>query len=442
VIRALPRRGKLGQIAWSPNGKRMSMISGIDEHDPAEGRLLVATIDGQDPLVDVLPDYAAHVHSASWIDDSRLAWLADEGLQSRLGSVGIDGQRRELMETGSVVFTEFSQSDQGQVIALVGHAFDHAPELFLAKSLREPPQRTTKVNPWMDEIRWAKQTPLRWKARDGLELEGVLIYPLEYVEGRKYPTIMYVHGGPEAHESNGWLTSYSRPGQVAAGRGFAAFYPNYRGSTGRGVDFSMMGQGDAAGKEFDDLVDGIDHLIELGIADPKAIGVTGGSYGGYASAWCATYYSDRFAASVMFVGISDNISKVGTTDIPEEMYLVHHRKRLWDDWQYFAESSPIWHVQKNRTPTLILHGKDDPRVHPSQSLELHRHLKTLGQSPVRLVLYEGEGHGNRKAASRLDYNLRMLGWMEHFLQKQSKELPPFEIDYRQALGMPSEEADK
>ena len=89
------------------------------------------------------------------------------------------------------------------------------------------------------------------------------------------------------------------------------FYPNYRGSTGRGVEFSKMGQADAAGKEFDDLIDGIDHLIELGIADRDAIGVTGGSYGGYASAWCSTFYSDRFAASVMFVGISDNISKVG-----------------------------------------------------------------------------------------------------------------------------------
>ena len=146
------------------------------------------------------------------------------------------------------------------------------------------------------------------------------------------------------------------------------------------------------------------------------------------------------AASVMFVGISDNVSKVGTTDIPEEMFLVHHRKRLWDDWDYFLERSPIRHVQKNRTPTLILHGKEDPRVHPSQSLELHRHLKTLGQAPVRLVLYEGEGHGNRKAASRLDYNLRMLRWMEHFLQERSPELPEWEIDYREALGLAKQEA--
>ena len=186
-------------------------------------------------------------------------------------------------------------------------------------------------------------------------------------------------------------------------------------------------------------MDGIDHLIELGIADRDAIGVTGGSYGGYASAWCSTYYSERFAASVMFVGISDNLSKVGTTDIPEEMFLVHHLKRLWEDWDYFLERSPIRYVERNRTPTLILHGKNDPRVHPSQSLELHRHLKTLGQAPVRLVLYEGEGHGNRKAAARFDYNLRMLRWMQHFLQNKGESAPQIELDYRTELGLPKEE---
>jgi dipeptidyl aminopeptidase/acylaminoacyl peptidase len=233
--------------------------------------------------------------------------------------------------------------------------------------------------------------------------------------------------------SNGWVTTYSRPGQVAAARGFAVFYPNYRGSTGRGVDFSKLGQADAAGREFDDLVDGVDALIDRGLVAKDKVGITGGSYGGYASAWGATYYSHRFAASVMFVGISDDVSKIGTTDIPEEMFLVHHRKRLWDDWDYFLQRSPIRHVEKNRTPTLILHGKNDPRVHPSQSLELHRHLKTLNQAPVRLVLYPGEGHGNRRAASRLDYNLRMLRWMEHYLQGPAGEPPAWKIDYAKQI---------
>lgn len=436
LIRSIDNPGKLGDVVWSPDGKRLALVSGIDIHDPREGRLMVATIDGAAGLTDLMPKMKAHVSSIAWQDESTILWLAAEGIASRLGTVDLEGKTSDFGQFGvDTVITSFSRSDNGS-IAMTGHAANHPPEVFLATGPDGPPRRVTELNPWLSKIRFAKQRPIRWKARDGLDIEGVLVYPLHYVEGRRYPTIMYVHGGPESHESNGWLTSYSRPGQVAAARGFAVFYPNYRGSTGRGVEYSKMGQGDAAGKEFDDLLDGVDHLIELGIADRDSIGVTGGSYGGYASAWCATYYSDRFAASVMFVGISDNVSKVGTTDIPEEMFLVHHLKRLWDDWEYFLERSPIRYVEQNRTPTLILHGKNDPRVHPSQSLELHRHLKTLGQAPVRLVLYEGEGHGNRKAAARFDYNLRMLRWMEHFLQNDSAAAPAFEIDYHTELDLP------
>jgi dipeptidyl aminopeptidase/acylaminoacyl peptidase len=166
----------------------------------------------------------------------------------------------------------------------------------------------------------------------------------------------------------------------------------------------------------------------------ERVGVTGGSYGGYATAWCSTRFSERFAAGVMMVGISDKISKVGTTDIPEEEFLVHARKRPWDDWQGLLERSPIFHAGASSTPLLILHGKDDPRVNPGQSRELYRHLKLRGGAPVRLVLYPGEGHGNRKAAARLDYALRSLEWFEHYLKSPEPDArrrvpPPFELDY-------------
>ena len=193
--------------------------------------------------------------------------------------------------------------------------------------------------------------------------------------------------------------------------------------------FSKTSQAAATGPEFDDLVDGVDHLIATGLVDGERVGITGGSYGGYASAWGATYYSERFAAAIPFVGISNAISKMGTTDIPREMYDVHHRKWLWDDWEYFAQASPIRYVTRNRTPTLILHGKEDPRVHPSQSLELYRQLDLVGQAPVRLVLYPGEGHGNARSAARLDYALRTLRWMEHYLQGPGGAPPVAEIDY-------------
>ena len=302
--------------------------------------------------------------------------------------------------------------------------------------------RRTTSNEWLAALRFATQEVIRFEARDGLELEGILIYPLDYQQGQRYPLVLVVHGGPEAHDHNGWLTSYSAPGQVAAARGFAVFYPNYRGSTGRGVEFSKTSQAAAAGPEFDDLVDGVDHLIEMGLVDREKVGITGGSYGGYASAWGTTYYSDRFAAAIPFVGISDAISKMGTTDIPYEMYDVHHRKWLWEDWDYFAKASPIYYVTRNRTPTLILHGKEDPRVHPSQSLELYRQLKLVGQAPVRLVFYPGEGHGNARSAARLDYALRTLRWMEHYLKGVGGDPPDPNLDYAGFLPWADEAGDE
>jgi dipeptidyl aminopeptidase/acylaminoacyl peptidase len=289
----------------------------------------------------------------------------------------------------------------------------------------------TRSNPRLDQVRLAPQEVVRFRARDGLELEGILIRPRDERPGRRYPLILAVHGGPEAHHRNGWLTTYGGPGQVAAARGFAVFYTNYRGSTGRGVAFSKLSQGDPAGKEFDDLVDAVDHLVASGLADRDRVGVTGGSYGGYATAWASTYYSDRFAAGVMFVGISDKIAKAGTTDIPDEEYLVHIRSRPWEEWQRMLERSPAYYVERGRTPLLIAHGDSDPRVHPSQSMILYRFLKVLGNVPVRLVFYPGEGHGNARAASRLDYNLRMMQWFEHYLQGPGGAPPPPEIEHEE-----------
>src|SRR6056297_961467 len=190
----------------------------------------------------------------------------------------------------------------------------------------------TRINPWLDNIDLARQTVFEYQAADGLALQGLLVWPLDYQDGRRYPLILAVHGGPEAHYSNGWLTSYNLPAQHAAAEGYFMFYPNYRGSTGRGVEFTLLSQGRPAKEEFSDLIDGMDALIEAGLVDGDRVGITGGSYGGYATAWGATYYTERFAAAVMNVGLSDKISMLGTSDIPRELYLVHYRTWPWEDW--------------------------------------------------------------------------------------------------------------
>ena len=147
--------------------------------------------------------------------------------------------------------------------------------------------------------------------------------------------------------------------------------------------------------------------------------------------WIAGQWRKDAAAvlPLYLVGISDKVSKAGTTDIADEEYLVHARHRPWDNWQLFLERSPIYHAGKARTPTLILGGMDDPRVHPGQSMEMYRHLKVRSKVPVRLVRYPGEQHGNRRAASRLDYSLRLMQWMDHYLKGPGGAPPPYDIDY-------------
>jgi dipeptidyl aminopeptidase/acylaminoacyl peptidase len=424
--------GKLGHFQWSPGGAFLGVIAAEDDHDPREGRLVVVPRAGG-PVREVVPGYLGHIWSFAWRDDRTLVYVGEEGVWNTLGSVTVDGTARAtLLPAGRHVFGSLSLSRDGRFGAVIGESAEHPEEVYRIELASHEAKlgRLTQHNPWLSGLRLTKQEVVRYVARDGLELEGILIRPLED-ESRQvgHPMIVAVHGGPEAHEANGWTTTYSRPGQVAAARGFAVFYPNYRGSTGRGVTFSKLGQGDYAGKEFDDLVDGVRHLVELGVADERRVGVTGGSYGGYATAWCATRLTEHFAAGVMFVGVSDLVSKYGTTDIPNEMTLVHARKRPWEDWEFFIERSPIRHAGAGRTPLLILHGRDDPRVHPSQSLEMYRYLRTGSSTPVRLVLYPGEGHGNAKAASRLDYQLRMLQWFEHYLMGPGGEPPPHRLDY-------------
>ena len=430
--------GKLGRVMWSPDGKTVAMSSAEDINDPAEGRLLIASADTGE-INDLLPDYKGHVAAIDWQDNDTVMFIGDEGLASTFGKVDINGSgRKTIINAGDVVLSSFSLSADGMHAAYTGSSAVHPPELFAMKHGETEPRRLTTSNPWLADKRFAKQEAISYEARDGLEIQGILIHPLDEKPDQKYPLIVYVHGGPEAHEQNAWLTSYGKPGHVAAARGFAVFHPNYRGSTGRGVEYSKAGQGDEAGREFNDILDGVKHLINTGLVDKEKVGITGGSYGGYASAWGATAHTDYYAASVMFVGISDSISKKGTTDIPSEDYLVHTRDHPWNDkWNFYRERSPIYYVKKAKTPILILGGTDDTRVHPGQSMELYRFLKTIGQVPVRLVRYPGEGHGNRKAAARLDYNLRMLQWMEHYLKGPGGDPPPMELDY----GLPKKESD-
>ncbi|MBE2279713.1 MAG: S9 family peptidase [Ignavibacteriaceae bacterium] len=418
LTKVVENPGKLSVTAWSPDSKNFAIIAAQNINDNYSGSLFTAAYNNTLPFTGLpyhTKGFIGSVNDVVWLNENTLLYLSDEGVNTTLRSLNLStGESTIVLEGGKIAIDNISYA-AGKVL-MSAHTAQFPPELFIYDLNSKELKILTNHNDWLKDYRLGKQEKITYKAKDGLEIEGILIYPVDYREGEKYPLINSIHGGPEACEKNGWLTRYGKWGQFAATRGYFVFYPNYRASSGRGVEFSHYGFGDLVGGEFEDVVDGVDFLINSGKVDPNRVGMGGGSYGGYFSAWAATKYTDRFAASVVFVGVSNQISKSNTTDIPWEDYYVHWGLFPYQNFEKFLERSPVAYSHLSKTPTLILHGKDDPRVPVGQGIELYRTLKLHGKAPVRLVLYPGEGHGNRLNTNQYDYLIRTLDWFDYYLK--------------------------
>lgn len=425
--------GKLSSMAWSPDSKHLAFVAGVDVNDPVSGSLFSVEVNNPKPfseLKNYTKEFIGSVTGIDWLNNETILYSSEESVYNTIRKQKLNDDKSELiLHPGKSAVTRFEYVNSK--IIMSGNTSQHPNELFSLDVKDGSLKRLTVSNEWMNDFKFSKQEKISYKAKDGLQIEGVLIYPLDYAEGTRYPLITYIHGGPEASVSDGWLTGYGSWGQVASAKGYFLFAPNYRASSGRGVEFSKMDRGDLVGAEFEDVIDGIDYLIEKGMVDKHKVGIGGGSYGGYFSAWGATKYTDRFAAAVTFVGVSNQISKAHTTDIPFEDYAVHWGIWPFENFELYLDRSPVKYAHKSKTPTLILHGKEDPRVHPAQSLELYRIMKLHSKAPVRLVLYPGEGHGNRKNTSRYDYLVRTLEWFDHYLKsdKPKNSIPEKYIDF-------------
>lgn len=433
--------GKLGNFAFSPDRAHLAYAAAKDQKDNQVSQVFVIPASGGEAKNLTPANFPGHVNWVGWKDKNTLVYRSNEGVNTTLSTVGVAGGERKVIlnsaDTG-IVFDAPDFTPSFNRFALVGSSPAFPGEVYYWNGGKEL-KRLTVSNPWLSERKLGKQEAIRYLARDGLEIEGLLIYPVDYRPEQQYPLVVIVHGGPESNFSNKWITRYSEPGQVLAGKGYAVFFPNYRASTGYGVEFALQGYGDPAGKEFDDVADGLDYLIQQGIVDRNRVGVGGGSYGGYAAAWFATYYTQFVKAACMFVGVSNLISKRNTTDIPYEELYVHSGKKLEAMWELSLERSPIYWAQQSKTAVLILGGTDDTRVHPSQSLEFYRQLKMNDHPAVRLIQYPGEKHGNRKQTGRRDMIYRILDWYDWYVKDARPldgPLPPLDISDKYGLELP------
>jgi dipeptidyl aminopeptidase/acylaminoacyl peptidase len=432
--------GKLGNYAFSPDGSKLAYTAAKMRKDHAVSQVYVMNKSGGEPKNLTPPNFRGHINWAGWKDNKTILYRSGEGVWPTLSLVSSEGGTRKVIlnaKESGIIFSNPEFTKDFKHFAFIGSSPRIPADVFYWQPGRKI-KKLTNINPWISERKLGTQEVITYKARDGREIEGILVFPADYKKGKRYPLIVAVHGGPESHYSNSWLSRYSNPAQVLSGKGYAVFYPNYRSSTGYGLEFALAGYENAAGTEFDDIADGMEHLIKTGIADQKRVGLGGGSYGGFAAAWFASYYTRYVRAVFMFVGISDLISKRGTSDIPWEELYVHSGKKLEEIWEFSLRRSPIYYAHQSKTAVLIAGGTADTRVHPSQSLEFYRRLKMNGHPAVRLVRYPGEGHGNRKQPGRIDVLYRHLQWYDWYVKDKKPldgPMPPLDISNLYGLDL-------
>ncbi len=408
--------GKLGDMAWSPDGKALAFIGAVSLNDPlAQSVFVVPAVGG--PAVNRTPNLRATAQSVGWLDARTLYFTAAEGTRTTMYRLPAErGGIDLILGGGPEILGSVSFDAKIRTFAASASTAAHPGEVYTGSIRDRRLTRITRHNAWLDQVKLAKQETIEWEGADGWRIEGVLIHPLNSVAGVRYPLAIMPHGGPEGISFDGWTTRALYPAQLLAANGYAVLMPNYRGSGGRGVAFSKGDHRDLGGKEFLDVIAGIDHLAAEGLIDPERVGISGTSYGGYFSAWAATKHSDRFKAAIPYAGISNWVSFTGTTDIPYEMSIVHWDTWWFDDPGLAWDRSPLAHINDTRTATLVGHGLADERVHPEQSIELYTGLRIKGV-PSGLVLYPREPHGLVERAHQLDFMWRILEWFDKYLKE-------------------------
>ncbi|MDA7936479.1 prolyl oligopeptidase family serine peptidase [bacterium] len=427
--------GKLGDFTFSPNGSTIFYISAATKNDPHAGSLWqVAAKAGAKPSYKSSGFLGMVQHLA--MTDQGVAIQESVGVATRIVHVANDGSPQWLYQPKQQRLQITGLSFGASGAAFTASNANHPAELFMPAGKNRPNflVRLTDSNPILKDRAFAEQRVLRLRMRDKVFVQGLLVLPMNYQEGTRYPMVIVAHGGPESHFSDGWLTTYSNWGHLLAARGIVSWYPNYRSSTGYGLAFAIHDHGDPMGSEFNDHLDAIKHFDEKGLIDPTRVGIGGGSYGGYTAAWAATKETEHFAAAVSFVPFVDIRTKWMTSDIPMEFYYVHYQEKWpWQQPELLTDRSPLTWAQQCDTPLLLLGGTKDPRVHPSQPHMLYRAVSYATDTPVRYVQYTGEGHGNRMNVNRMDYTLRTLRWFEHYLlgegDRRAKALPALDVAY-------------
>lgn len=303
-------------------------------------------------------------------------------------------------------------SMDGDAMTYLERTSQQLPELYVNK------KKVSCYSSVLKGRKIAQKKVISWQNADGIEIEGVLSTSSDFDDSKKYPLLVVIHGGPTATSYPFAISDRHYPIETFVEQGFIVIEPNYRGSAGygevfRSSNFKNLGIGD-----FEDVISGVDHLIDLGIVDADKIGVMGWSQGGYISAFCTTF-SDRFKAISVGAGISNWETYYFNTDIPRftKEYLDNVP---FKDKKIYEKTSPMTYINQAKTPTLIQHGSADARVPVANAHELYRALKELDLAP-KMVIYKNMGHGPSTPGLVRAINKQNFSWFCHHILNQPLE---------------------
>jgi dipeptidyl aminopeptidase/acylaminoacyl peptidase len=419
-IRLTNNRVEEINVRLSPDKREVLLIAGADQNfEPYFNSNLFLTPASRGSTQLVLPDFPCAIDAAEWSSDGKSVYLiTNMGVHAELQVLDLATKKVRRLTDGPHAITPGSLSSRGDRHVFALSDPTNPGEVYIFGPGDPAPVQVTHVFDYLSrDFKLPRMEKVQWKGSDGATVEGVLTYPLDYEEGKRYPLVVCTHGGPQASDK---LTfgSWSQYRPVLAARGYAILQPNYRGSTGYGNAFLRDMVGHYFRQAHLDVMTGVDYLIQRDIADPDRMVKMGWSGGGHMTNKIITF-ADRFKAASSGAGAANWISMYAQSD-------VRSFRTPWfggTPWQKDApiaaywDNSPLKDVWKVKTPTIFLVGEKDVRVPMPQSVEMYRALKSNG-IPTHLYIAPREPHGWGELRHELFKMNVELEWFEKYATKR------------------------
>lgn len=399
---------------FSPDGKSIAML--VSDNPPRwaqKGLIQIYSVSSGEPKP-LSVSYDGQPNIAGWSADGKRIYFSEaKGTGTQIYAIDVAANKIEEIKTTPAVYGGINLNHSGTMFGFVRQTSDTPPEAFVASVSSFAPLQISKANTDLKLPPLGKTEAIRWKSTDGKEIEGLLTYPVGYQTGQKVPLILNVHGGPAGVFQQTFIGGRGvYPLATFASRGDAILRPNPRGSSGYGTEFRRANIKDWGGADYQDLMTGVDKVIEMGVADQGRLGVMGWSYGGFMTSWIVTQ-THRFKAASAGAPVTNLMSFTGTADIPA-FIPDYFGGQFWEAQELYQKHSPMFNVKGVTTPTMIQHGDADIRVPISQGYEFYNALKAQGV-PTRMLVLPRQPHGPNEPKMQLAAMQANLEWFERHL---------------------------